>query len=484
MGRPLNIDFETLFERSPNPYMVLDRDLRFVRVNDAYLDVTMRERDELIGTKLFDSFPADEGSESYTLLKGSLDRVLETGERDEIALIRYDIERPDGGMEERYWSATHTPLHDADGNVTLILQHTVDVTELHNLRQMRDEAGLMERANAVQSRYLDIAAQAQEMMDLFEQAPGFISVLRGPDHEVVMANATTRRLVGGRELVGQKLAQAIPELPGQGFLDLLDSVLATGEAFVGKRRKVELDTGGTGETEERYIDFVYQPIFAPDGSASGVFVLGHDVTEEVAAADRQKLLIHELNHRVKNTLAIVQGLVSQSFRSVEGAEGALKSFDARLHALSAAHTLLTESNWEKAEMRGIIEASIKATAGANVTRFDLDGPHCILPPQMAVSLAMMVHELSTNAIKHGALSNEMGRISVDWQVEKSNQGDLVQLEWRESGGPPVEQPRQRGFGSRLIQHGMAPERDGSVEVDYDPQGFRCRVTARLPRRGA
>ena len=136
---PLDIDFLELAEFSPNPYVLMDRDLRLVWMNRAYLAVTMRAQDEIVGRTMFEAFPSDPESESFRLLDQSLRNVLETGEVDEIAVIRYDIARPDGSMEVRYWSATHTPLKDADGRLRFILQHTVDVTELRRLRQLRDE---------------------------------------------------------------------------------------------------------------------------------------------------------------------------------------------------------------------------------------------------------------------------------------------------------------------------------------------------------
>ncbi|HEY8610330.1 MAG TPA: PAS domain-containing protein, partial [Roseomonas sp.] len=131
------IDFAALFGASPNPYVLLDPNFRIVAMNDAYLRVTMRGRGELAGRNMFDAFPSDPDSESHRQLRGSLARAVTSGERDHLPLIRYDIALPGGaGFEERYWSATHTPLPGPDGRVNLILQHTVDVTELHRLRAL------------------------------------------------------------------------------------------------------------------------------------------------------------------------------------------------------------------------------------------------------------------------------------------------------------------------------------------------------------
>ena len=476
------IDFETLFALAPNPYVLLDPAFRIVAMNAAYLGVTMRQRDDLVGRVIFDAFPADPTSNSFKLLEGSLRRARDSGQADEIALIRYDIPRPDGSMDVRYWSATHTPLKDASGTVTHILQHTVDVTELHGLRRMRDEMGLVQRAQAVQTRNQGLAEEAERFKTLFEQAPGFVAILDGPEHRFVLANRAYREIVGEKDVVGQTVSEALPEIVEQGFIELLDGVRASGEPYVGSHEKVFLGGAGAGG-RFHYLDFIYQPIFSPSGHVSGIFVQGYDVTEEVEAEERQQLLINELNHRVKNTLAIVQGLAMQSFRQIEGSEGARRTFDARLNALSAAHSLLTARNWEASQLVDTMRNSIVATAGQEAERFHLNGPDIRLQPQIAVSLAMMVHELSTNAIKYGALAGEDGQVRIDWTIAQDGDHNRLEIDWRESGGPPVAEPSRRGFGTRLIQRGMSGENGSSVTMEFLPQGLRCTIRATLPREG-
>jgi PAS domain S-box-containing protein len=243
LARPQSIDFEALFGASPNPYVVLAPDLTIVTMNDSYLKATMRERDDLVGKPMFEAFPSDPESESHKALHQSLERVLQSGERDEIALIRYDIPLPSGGYDERYWSATHTPLLDA-GQVAYILQHTVDVTELHRLRTIAAEAGhyarqatgVFQRAHAVQEANQTLSQETQRLRTLFEQAPGFVAVLSGPEHRFQMANAAYRRLVGDREIVGKTVVEALPEVVEQGFVTLLEQVRSSGDAYIGVRR--------------------------------------------------------------------------------------------------------------------------------------------------------------------------------------------------------------------------------------------------------
>jgi two-component sensor histidine kinase len=474
MTAPQAIDFACLFERSPNPYVVLDRSLTIVWANDAYLAVTMRRREDILGRPMFDAFPSDPDSESHKLLDGSLRRVLRTGKPDELALIRYDIANPAGGMDSRFWSATHTPLPGADGRTAYILQHTVDVTELHGLRRLRDDAGLVQRADAIQARNRDLAEERDRFRTMFEQAPGFVAVVSGPRHVFLMANAAYRRLIGERPIIGRSVAEALPEVVDQGYGRLLDRVRAERKPYVGEREEVFLRAEASDELERRVLTFVYQPVI-DDNEIVAIFVQGYDVTQEVDAAEAQKLLINELNHRVKNTLSIVQGLAAQSFRKLAGADEALGAFDARLNALAAAHSLLTAGNWEAARLEDTIRSAIAATLGPDDERVTLAGPDLALPPQAAVSLAMLVHELSTNAIKYGALSSANGRVAVDWAVEDELDRRKLTVRWRESGGPPVAPPTRRGFGTRLIERGILVGVGGMASLSFAPAGVECRI---------
>jgi two-component sensor histidine kinase len=472
------IDFERLLSKSPNPYVLLDRDLRIAWMNDAYLAITMRSHDDLLGLGMFEAFPSDPASESFTLLNESLHRVLRNGTSDEIALIRYDIARPDGTLSEMYWSATHTPVLDDRGATAFILQHTVDVTELHSLRRARDEMSLVQRADAVQARNIGLRQESAQLKAMFEQAPGFVAVVEGPEHVFRMANASYRRLVAGRDIVGHSVKEAIPEVVDQGFISVLDDVHRDGRAYVGQREQVMLKQEGSDAVELRYLNFIFQPI-RQDDTVSGIIIQGYDVTDEVDASDAQRLLIDELNHRVKNTLAIVQGLAAQSFRELDGAETARRSFDSRLNALAAAHSLLTARNWESAMVADIVDGAIEAAAGSGASRVQISGPPLSLDPQVAVSLSMLTHELATNAIKYGALSNDFGRVSVEWTLDPSADDRTLVITWAESDGPPVVEPVRRGFGSRLIQRGLSTQGRSSVHLRFDPDGLQCRIVAQL-----
>ncbi len=196
------------------------------------------------------------------------------------------------------------------------------------------------------------------------------------------------------------------------------------------------------------------------------------------AAERQQLMINELNHRVKNTLVVVQSLARHSLRPAgdkSGAENGLPQFNDRIHALASAHDLLTRRSWEGADLGELLAEALQPYA----SQVSLEGPPVPLAPNAAVALAMIFHELATNASKYGALSTEAGRVAVAWTLDGRTR--LV-LTWRETGGPEVKTPKRAGFGSRLIAASLRGDLAGSADFDYAPGGLTCILTILAPPR--
>jgi PAS domain S-box-containing protein len=204
-----------------------------------------------------------------------------------------------------------------------------------------------------------------------------------------------------------------------------------------------------------------------------------DVTERKRAEERQRLLLNELNHRVKNTLAAVQSIASQTLRNAASARDFRKTFEARLLALSQTHDLLTGQSWEAANLGDILTAELRPHAGGREgggSRFVLQADKDVrLNPKAAVALGMAIHELATNAAKYGALSVPGGRVTVRSQIVDGGGNAHLEVEWSESGGPTVTAPGRRGFGSRLLEQGLAAELDGRVKLEFRPDGVRCRM---------
>ncbi|HET7598563.1 MAG TPA: PAS domain S-box protein [Burkholderiales bacterium] len=200
-----------------------------------------------------------------------------------------------------------------------------------------------------------------------------------------------------------------------------------------------------------------------------------DITERKAAERRQKLLIDELNHRVKNTLATVQSLASQTARSAPTPEAFQQGFEGRLIALSKAHDQLTMHHWENADLREVLTAGL-APYGAGSEHVVLRGEDVLLRPRAVLTLAMAFHELITNAAKYGALSVERGRVAIHWRPVRDDMGrTFLRIEWREEGGPPAVPPERRGFGSRLIENSIAAELGGSARLIFAREGLRCEM---------
>ena len=214
--------------------------------------------------------------------------------------------------------------------------------------------------------------------------------------------------------------------------------------------------------------------YGEDGDPVGLHVVGRDISERKRFERQQQMLVGELNHRVKNTLAIVQSLAHQTFEKDATNRDAIASFEGRLQALATAHNLLTRKSWESAEMAEVVAEALAPFCTEN--RCDIDGPILILPPSTAVAMALATHELATNAAKYGALSNEGGRVSVRWSVST----DALTFVWREEGGPAVAPVTRAGFGTKLIKRTLASELKGTAELDFQSSGLVCRVKAPLP----
>jgi PAS domain S-box-containing protein len=232
----------------------------------------------------------------------------------------------------------------------------------------------------------------------------------------------------------------------------------------------------------RWIDARGEYVRDQDGAvvrSRGVML---DITERKRWEEHQRLLINELNHRVKNTLAVVQSLVRQTLRAGSPPETARAALEARLSALAAAHNLITEQNWEWAALDGIVETSVRASVDAEDPRVTWRGPDVRLPPQNAVSVALALHELCTNALKYGALTTLDGRVEVNWRRYSGPRGeDRLCLEWREQCGPPVTPPAKPGFGTRLIESGLAGELGATARLHFNPDGLMCTIDWPLTR---
>jgi PAS domain S-box-containing protein len=270
-------------------------------------------------------------------------------------------------------------------------------------------------------------------------------------------------------------------LPGLHSDDRTETLRAIGRA---------LDPAGSG-----IYDAVFRTIGRDDGVVRWIHANGQaivqngivtrfvgavrDISREKEDEQRRKFLAQELQHRVKNTLAMVNALANQTMRRAPSAQIGLAIFTDRLIALSRANDLLVQTSWQDADIINIVCDSLRTLQPEDGGRVTWSGPHVMLTAKQSLALGLALHELSTNAVKYGALSTDDGRIGITWSVTAAPQGSMLRLEWRESDGPRVTVPKALGFGSRLIEKTLALEFGGTVTLSYDETGVVCVVEAPL-----
>jgi PAS domain S-box-containing protein len=228
--------------------------------------------------------------------------------------------------------------------------------------------------------------------------------------------------------------------------------------------------------EWRWMRTAARPRFDAAGRFDGYVGMAVDMSEVHAGEERQRLLINELNHRVKNTLATVQSIARQTLRDGVPSDVGRAHFTERLLALSTVHDVLTRENWESVELAHIAAEAVRPYDEPEAPHISIEGPAVRLTPTTALALSMAFHELATNATKYGALSVPQGRVKLSWS---SGSGGLVQIVWRETGGPRVTAPIAKGFGSRLLGQGLAAEIGRPAELVYEAAGLVCTLTAPL-----
>jgi len=321
-----------------------------------------------------------------------------------------------------------------------------------------------------------------------EMRERFTSIVQNSDDAIISKdlngvitswNKSAERLFGytPEEIIGRSILTLIPpdlqhEEPG------IISRISRGER-IEHYETVRLRKNG----ERFHISLSISPVKDGQGRIIGASKIARDITERIRADEQRNLLINELNHRVKNTLATVQSLAMQTLRNTERSDQARALFDSRLSALSRAHDLLTQQNWEGANLGEVVR---RALAPFNVQsgRIGVEGPEARLTPKQALSLSIALHELATNAAKYGALSGERGRVDVRWEIVETGGAPLLRLDWTESGGPEVAPPTRTGFGTRLIERGLAPDLGGEARIDYRPSGVVAMISTPIELAGS
>jgi PAS domain S-box-containing protein len=316
-----------------------------------------------------------------------------------------------------------------------------------------------------------VAAETTRMAMVFTDATE-------PDNPIIFANDSFLSLTGyDRE-----------EVLGKSF-NFLMAHGADAEALT--RIKAEFEGSSSSGTEVLYrrkdgSEFWSAVFISPVRDAGGdiiqYFASFADLTKHKDDEVRSRMLIDELNHRVKNTLSTVQSIIWQTLRTTTNPKTIRQSIESRLFALSRSHDLLTREKWESAGLLDIAHDALEpfGVSGGRADRILIAGENIRFPPKAALALSIAFNELATNAVKYGALSNAVGSILIGWTMQAAPAGKRLLLNWTEKGGPQVTPPAHRGFGSRVLERGLAHELEGAVHLDYRPEGLVCTMEIPLP----
>jgi PAS domain S-box-containing protein len=290
---------------------------------------------------------------------------------------------------------------------------------------------------------------------------GFYAVDR--DWRILLFNSEAARHFRCKpeDVIGRVLWEAFPGTRNTGLARLFHKVMASRETIRSETESIVV--------KGRWMAYRLFPL------GDGVGVVFRDTTDRRSAEAQRDLLTRELEHRVKNTLAIVQSIAAQTFRHSNVDPAVQRAFEGRLITLSNVHSVLTQQSWDSAELHEVIRSALRAHGAPDEQRFTMNGPELHLSPQSAVALSMAVHELATNAMKYGALSTAAGHVDVGWSVDNGR----FRWSWRERGGPRVKAPKRKGFGSRMIERALALQLSGKVAIEYAVKGVVCTIDAPL-----
>ncbi len=445
-----------------------DRDGCFTLVNDCFCDIVGRSRDDLLKLGWSDITHADDQAESKILLQ----QLLETGNPFE---TEHRFVRPDGMI---VWVRNSvSQIHDAANRDQGILTVAVDISEHKHA------------AAQIDTLTEDSRIRREEREALLSALPVGVFIAHDPECKTLTTNPAGAAILRissqenasktgpGRDTLPFRVFKNGAEISGNTLP--MQRAAQSGETVMGEEVDLHFDDGSVTNLYEYAL-----PVRDGSGAIRGCVGVFVDITSRKQAEQRQKLLLNELNHRVKNTLAIAQSIAAHTLREIPEPREFKQAFSARLMTLARAHNVLTRSAWQGAAIGDVVEAATAPFRSNRISQFECFGPDITFDPNAVVTLSLALHELATNAAKYGALSKLTGRITVQWGLrndEMTAHKPMIELSWIERGGPTVRPPERRGFGTRLVQ-ASAQQLGGSVSLDYPSPGLECRFVIPLPRK--
>lgn len=437
---------------------VLDHILAFVgtltpdgvltAVNQPALDIGKLKHSDVLGRPFWDCFWWAYDGDVQAEVRADILRAAsgETIRRD--ALVRV------AGDQMMNVDYQLVPRRDASGEIVELVASGLDITERKagERRLARSEARLRTIFDSIDEGYC--------LCEMLTDAAG-----KALTYRFIEVNPLFEEMTGLKDAEGKTASELVPDLERE-WVETYARV-----AF--GRETMRFQQGS--EAMGRYFD-----VFATPVEPHGHFVLVFkDITERKEQEIQRGLLIQELNHRVKNSLATIQAMASHTLRSATDLETFRSAFTGRLQAMASAHDIIFNAGEGKGDLHGLVEAQLGPHVPAEPGRLKVEGPSVELPPAAAHGLALVLHELATNAEKYGALSNAAGTVHLSWRVERAGDGRMLRLTWREEGGPPVAPPQRQGFGSRLITATLEHSLAGKAEIFHERAGLRIELSLPL-----
>ncbi len=442
---------------SPAPMTLLWGEDGVMIYNDAYAVIAGARHPQILGRGV---------SEAWPELTEFHDNVLTTVMRGQTISYR-DLPlvlRRNGAAEEVWMTIDYSPILDEGGQpagVLAVLRETTSNVRADQARAAAEDAlRARERELARVQKIGKVGGLEVDLRDSFtnKRSPEYL-VLHGLPPEA--ASESHEEWVRRIHPVDRALTES----------HFREVVAGTALDYHAEYRIIRPSDG-----EIRWISALAE--IERDASGKAVKLVGAhiDITERKEAEAQQRLLLQELAHRVKNSLAMIQAIASQTFRNAVSLEAANETFSARLAALARAHDLLVEGNWTRATLQDVVKSVVGIQGEPG--RFSVSGPKVAVGPKPALALALILHELGTNAVKYGALSNQDGRVDITWRLDEIEGEMHFRLRWQETGGPPVEPPARRGFGSRLIERTF-PSPLARAQNSFAPAGVIFTLDAPL-----
>jgi len=417
--------------------------LRAARVYVFSQDRTL-ESTRIYSPRAASALPAPDGENVIAAKR----RVLETGQPEDAEAVYMMAEGP------VLFSLHIDPTFGPDGKVDGIMCAAIDVTRIRSLE--REQQRLTAELGTTLQRYETALRGSNVTVFTHDHGLRYTSI----------SNPLFGREI--KDIVGQTDDDIISPDNRPAILALKRAALETGQPKDGEVRVAD-------GANIRWYDLHIEPLRDIAGAIVGLTCAAVDITERKEGEAHLRLLMRELTHRSKNLLAVIQAMARQAARHAGSIDGFLDQFSARLQALARSHDLLVQEEWHGVALAELVRSQIAPYIDRSNSQMRMEGPPVMLRPEAAQSLGLALHELAINAVKYGALSTPAGRIAITWTWRPHGERPEVELQWAETGGPPVQAPVQRGFGSLVVERNLARALDAAVDLSFPPEGVRCRI---------